>query len=225
MITICGVIGFSSPQVTSKDLEILMRVMIESRIRGKHASGIAWFDGSSIQSYIKPISIDKLVEQFNFDKLMYEGSKVSMIAHARYSTSDIRYNQPIVGKSIAVAHNGVVTQTDPKTWKTQFGYSCTTKNDSELLLRAVEHGDNLIKKFPDSSIAAVFLNNQGKITTVRNAQRPLWSGKIGKGLVYASTYDILNRAGVRDITQCPMSDTRDDLQRRNFKQWIPTHKT
>lgn len=225
MIIICGIIGFSSPQVTSSDLETLKRVMKESRIRGRHASGIAWFNGNSIQSYVKPISIEELVEQVDFDSLVYHETKISMIAHARYSTSDIRYNQPIVGKTLAVAHNGVITQSDPSTWKSQFGYSCTTKNDSELLLRAAEKGDNLVKKFPDSSIAAVFLDNLGQVMTLRNAQRPLWSGKIGNGTVYASTYDILNRAGVLDITQCPMSDTKCDLQRRNFQQWIPTHQT
>ena len=59
----CGIIGYSSEDVTSNDLGILKKVMIESRIRGKHASGAAWFDGNKICSLVKPIPIDKLVIQ------------------------------------------------------------------------------------------------------------------------------------------------------------------
>lgn len=221
MIIICGIIGFTSPHVTSKDLKVIKQVMIESRIRGKHASGIAWFDGQKLQSYVKPIAIDELLKKFDLNQVVHDG-QVSMIAHARYSTSDIRYNQPIVGNSMAIVHNGVITQTDPKTWTKQFGYTCKTQNDSELILRAVENGDNPLVKFSDSSIAALVLDNTGQLCYMRNAQRPLWMGNVGKGIVYASTYDILQRSGVTGIGKIIASDYKD-LQRRNYQQW-ETHK-
>ena len=53
----CGIIGFSSKSTSSEDIEILRKVMIESRIRGKHASGIAWSDGLSIHSKVLPIAL------------------------------------------------------------------------------------------------------------------------------------------------------------------------
>ena len=145
-----------------------------------------------------------------------------MIAHARYSTSNIQYNQPIVGKSLAVVHNGVITQSDPQMWESQYGYKCETQNDSELILRAVENGDNPLNKFPTSSIAALTLDGRGHLTYMRNSQRPLWMGKIGEGIVYASTYDILHRAGVAEISPVVSSEHKD-LQRRNYLQW-QTHK-
>ena len=69
MIIICGIIGFTSPHVTSKDLKVIKQVMIASRIRGKHASGIAWFDGQKLQSHIKPIAIDELLKNLTLTKL------------------------------------------------------------------------------------------------------------------------------------------------------------
>ena len=216
----CGIIGFTGKNVTHKDLEILKKVMLESRIRGKHASGIAWYNGrGDILSVVEPIPIDELIEKFGDFKVMVHDGQLSMIAHARYSTSDIRYNQPIVGKNFAIAHNGVITQTPPETWKKTYGYDCETCNDSELILRCFENGDDPIEKFKNSSIAGVMLDDGGGVICFRNSIRPVWVGKIGSGTVIASTYDILHRAGVSNIKKFgSMSDT-EDLQRRCMKQW------
>lgn len=209
----CGIIGFCSNNVTKKDLKVLKKVMIESRIRGKHASGIAWYNGKSIDYDVKPISIDNLVEEFDFNKLIYDGTNVSLVAHARYSTSDIKYNQPLIGKRYAIAHNGVITQSSPDTWESLYGYKCKTKNDSELLLKSLENGDNVFDKFPDSSIACVAIDNKGNLIYFRNSIRPMWMGMIGDGRIYASTFDILNRAGVTGITKISPSDYKESQNR------------
>lgn len=208
----CGIIGYVNEETTKQDLETLKKVLCESKIRGKHASGIAWWDGTDIQSYVKPISIDKLIHEFDLNKLVHKG-KVAMVAHARYSTSDIDYNQPILTETMAVAHNGVITQDSPDSWQSTYGYKCVGKNDSELILRALEQGKDPLLEFPDASISAVVLNNIGEISYMRNTRRPLWVGTIGKGTVVASTYDILNRAGVRNIQKIT---TDNDLQERSL---------
>ena len=216
----CSVVGFTSPHVTSRDLDILEKVMIESRIRGMHASGAAWYSQGFISSIVKPIPIDQLVKLPGLQRIMALsiGRDLTMIAHARYSTSDIRYNQPLVGDHLAIAHNGVISQADPKLWKKMYGYTCKTKNDSELLLRAMEAGDNPEQVFPGASIAMVALDDQGHLTAYRNGLRPLWRGKIGQGVVYGSTFSILHRAGVFDIEKVDC-DTHDS-QRRDWTRWI-----
>ena len=208
----CGIIGYENKETTKQDLETLKKVLYESKIRGKHASGIAWYDGTDIQSYVKPISIDKLISEFDLNKLVHKG-KVAMIAHARYSTSDIDYNQPILTETMAVVHNGVITQDSPSSWHDTYGYKCVGKNDSELILRALEQGKDPLLEFPDASISAVVLNNTGGLNYMRNARRPLWTGVIGKGTVVASTYDILNRAGVQNIQKITVDN---DLQERSL---------
>ncbi len=216
----CGIIGYTNQNVTVKDLQILRRVLIESRIRGKHASGLAWFDGEKIQSRISSLSIDNLLKSFTLSKTIYDGCKVSLIGHTRYSTSDIKYNQPIVGNELAIAHNGVITQDSPENWEATYGYTCATKNDSELLLHALECGDDPFEKFPDSSIAAVTLDLNGELKVYRNGLRPAWQGTIGQGVVIASTYDILCKAGVKNIKRVEILEEEYDLQRRNMTQWI-----
>lgn len=218
----CGIIGFTGKNVTQEHLKVLQKVMIESRIRGMHASGIAWCNNKgNILSVIQPIPIDQLVEKFEWSVLFHSqeiAEEVHLIAHARYSTSDIRFNQPIVGKNTAIVHNGVITQSDPSTWEKSYRLKCKTSNDSELLLRAVESDQNVFEIFNTSSIAAITLRSNGQLYCFRNGTRPLWSGKIGESTVYASTYDILKRAGVTDITKVAPVDNKE-LQRRNWKQW------
>jgi glutamine phosphoribosylpyrophosphate amidotransferase len=215
----CGIIGFQSNNVTKSDLKTLKRVLIESRIRGKHASGVAWCNHKGqILHHIDTIPIDELAEKLDLSKLVYNKS-ISMIAHARYSTSDIRYNQPIVGDKLAIAHNGVITQSNPDTWEDTYGYHCVTKNDSELLLRAIENDDNIVDTFSDSSIAMVCLRDDGVVDCFRNSIRPLWSGKIGSGVVYASTFDILNRAGVKEITKVESVFDTDSQNRSMFYEY------
>lgn len=215
----CGIIGYVNHNVTKKDLQILKQVLIESRIRGKHASGLAWFDGVKIQSHVKAVPIDELLNKFDLSKTIFNKTEIAIIGHARYSTSDIKYNQPIVGSSLAIAHNGVATQSDPKTWEKKYGYKCKTKNDSELLLRALENQDNIFEKFSESSIAAVVLDTAGGITAYRNGLRPLWQGSVGRGTIFASTYDILHRAGVKNIRKVEATETEHDLQGRDMTQW------
>ena len=210
----CGVVGFISRNVMKEDIEIVKNVMRESSIRGKHASGIAWSKNNKIHSIVKSIPIDELVEEINWNEVI-DGKNVSMIAHARYSTSSIKYNQPIIGDQYAIVHNGVITQSPPDQWENEFNIKCKTENDSELLLRCWENGNDWYELFPDSSIASILLDKEGNLIPVRNKLRPLWLGKLGYGLVYASTYDILHRSGVTMIQKIPAG--KDDLQVRRMK--------
>lgn len=210
----CAIVGFESENVTEKDLVILKKVLIESKIRGKHASGVAWFNGVKICCEKKPVPMDRFLKDFDLSKIVYNG-KVKMIAHARYSTSDLEFNQPLVSENLAIAHNGVVTQEAPENWEKLFGFKCETRNDSELLLRALENNVDVVEKFPASSIAMVILSCSG-VLCFRNGKRPLWKGEVGEGKIFASTFDILKRAGVNNIF--PVKSVGEDLQKRG-KLW------
>lgn len=220
----CGIIGYSNNNVTLKDLLTLEKVMRESQIRGKHASGVAWYDGEGIQTYIKPIPIGKLVDEFDLSRMVV-GKSITMIAHARYSTSDIKYNQPIVVGNAAIAHNGVITQEAPETWEKTYGVKCITRNDSELLLRCMTGEIKEDLTAGKASVAAVMITSDGAFHYVRNGLRPMWCGKIGDGEVFASTYDILHRAGVEDIQKVlPISEeyqnrSSDYGKRISYKQY------
>ena len=184
----CAVVGaYSKDKV---NLELFQKVMLQSMIRGKHASGIAWNDNGKLAYRV-------ISDSANF--LEFKNIETNMIiGHARYSTSDLNFNQPITSDKIAIVHNGVISQENPNTWKAIYGYNFKTRNDSEIILRSYEN-----KKHPlqlNGSIATIILDMTNKPTILffRNEQRPLYYST-DKDIYIASTKNILERSGFEPI--------------------------
>ena len=184
----CAVVGaYSKDKV---NLELFQKVMLQSMIRGKHASGIAWNDNGKLAYRV-------ISDSANF--LEFKNIETNMIiGHARYSTSDLNFNQPITSDKIAIVHNGVISQENPDTWKAIYGYDFKTRNDSEIILRSYEN-----KKHPlqlNGSIATIILDMTNKPTILffRNEQRPLYYST-DKDIYIASTKNILERSGFEHI--------------------------
>tara|TARA_R100000655_G_scaffold18785_2_gene39410 strand:+ start:57 stop:698 length:642 start_codon:yes stop_codon:yes gene_type:complete len=184
----CAVVGaYSKDKV---NLESFQRVIVQSMIRGKHASGIAWNENGKLAYRV-------ISESANF--LEFKGIETNMIiGHARYSTSDLNYNQPITSDKIAIVHNGVISQENPNSWKDTYGYDFKTKNDSEIILKSYEN-----KKHPlhlTGSMSTIILDLTTKPTMLffRNEQRPLYYST-NNGIFIASTKNILERSGFDHI--------------------------
>ena len=184
----CAVVGAFSK--TKVDLELFQKVMVQSMIRGKHASGIAWNNNGKLAYRI-------INESANF--LAFKNIDTNMIiGHARYSTSDLNYNQPIKTDKIAIVHNGVISQEHPDTWKDTYGYDFVTKNDSEIVLRSYENNKHPLQL--EGSMATIILDMTNKPTILffRNEQRPLYYST-DKDIYIASTKNILERSGFEHI--------------------------
>ena len=198
----CAVIGTVLQSPSLKDFEALKRVFIESKIRGMHATGISflphWSD--KVVTIKEAIPSDKFVELHmhndNFKDFLNADGNLYLIGHCRYSTSDLEYNQPISNESISVVHNGVITQELPENWEELYGYKCTTKNDTELLLHTVEAGKSPLKEWADESLAVCELYATKKVRVYRNGKRPLYLTSMPNGGIITSTADIANRAGL-----------------------------
>ena len=191
----CGVIGYNGHASTST-LEALRTVLLESSIRGRHASGLAWHDGSSLHRVAQDGPMEDLLASFDLWDLVRPDGRVSMIGHARYSTSDLQFHQPLVAQGYALAHNGVISQADPSGWPARFGLHCEGRNDSELLLRALIAGLDPVVTFPGASVAAVWIDPSGALGVLRNGLRPLWYARLGGVRIIGSTANILQRAGL-----------------------------
>ena len=122
----CGIIGFKSDK-EFLDVKEVQGFLLQSKIRGQHATGIAWVEDKKLKYKIVPDPATDL-------EIPNIKTKV-LIGHCRYSTSSLEYNQPIVYDNMAVVHNGVISQADPKTWEKKYGLKCKGANDSELILR------------------------------------------------------------------------------------------
>lgn len=186
----CAVIGAILKEPRAEDFLMLHRVFLESKIRGMHATGIAYVKNNEVVIDKRPVPADEF--PFNFPSYLNEDGSLYLIGHCRYSTSDLEYNQPIGNSTGAIVHNGVITQELPEHWKEIYGYDCETKNDSELVL----HSGSPLEEFPDMSMGVCELTNDKKLLVYRNGKRPLYLTSIPNGCIITSTADIAKRADV-----------------------------
>jgi glutamine phosphoribosylpyrophosphate amidotransferase len=214
----CGVAGVSLDNPSDQQREIVRNVLIETEIRGKHASGIAWFDGNKLNCTKESVPISDLLKTFDLDKIL-SMEKVRFVSHIRYSTSDLLFNQPIGNSDFYICHNGVVTQSEPEEWESKYGYKCAGRNDSELIFHHLGSmsSESLEEKFPRISYALVWIYKDGFIHYRRNSLRPLWKATFENGYIVSSTFDILKRAGVEEaiITKVSSEDGLDEQTRTN----------
>lgn len=190
----CAVVGTIVQNPSSDQLEMIKRVILESKIRGMHATGISYVKNNSIVTQRLPVSADKF--PFDFESYLNEDGNLYMIAHCRYSTSDLEYNQPLFHDDKSIVHNGVITQELPENWKELYGYDCITKNDSELVL----HSDDPLQEFPNMSMGVCELRVDKTLRSYRNGKRPLYLTTFNNGCIITSTKDIPYRAGVDGFT-------------------------
>ena len=208
----CAIIGAVFKNPTLKDFETIKRVFLESKIRGLHATGISflprWTD--DVVTIKEAISADKFIEKHmhrdNFKDFINSDGNLYMIGHCRYSTSDLEYNQPISNKNTSVVHNGVITQELPEHWKELYGYDCSTKNDTELLLHTIEEDVSPLRRWKDASLSVCVLSRQKTVQVFRNGKRPNYLTLFSNGVIITSTEDVAKRAGINLPTmETPMN--------------------
>ena len=194
----CAVIGAILLEPTKQDFAMIRRVFHESKIRGMHATGISFLPkwSTGIETIKEPLPADQFVDKHlhddNLNDMVADDGNLYLIGHCRYSTSDLEFNQPMVGTGKSIVHNGVITQELPENWKDIYGYDCMTKNDSELVL----HSNDPLQEFSHMSMGVVELYNDKKLRFYRNGKRPIYLSSIPNGCIITSTADIANRAEV-----------------------------
>ena len=190
----CSGIVIYLKDVTSDNLNLVEDVFIQSSIRGLHATGVSYLKNNKIHTVIEPVSALEFIDKHDIEKFINEDGHLVMVGHCRYSTSDLNYNQPMFNKNVSIVHNGVITQEPPESWKSLYGYSCKTKNDSELVLKSIENGKEPLAEWSDSSMSVCELHQNGQIRFYRNHKRPLSYANLNNGYIVASTEDILQRS-------------------------------
>ena len=208
----CAILG-GDVELSEDNLDIIKNLFVESRIRGKHATGVSVLR-NGIYTVSEAIPSDEFILKYNPLDWAHNG-RIKFIAHCRYSTSDIRYNQPIGNAKKSIVHNGVVTQDPPETWG-RYGYKLSTTNDSEL----VWHSSEPLTEFPDSSMAVAELHSDGRLLWYRNGKRPLYTA----GGFFMSTKDIASRVGLHNPVRCEpgvIYTPTEQTQLTNIKELIP----
>lgn len=190
----CAVIGTILKEPSKEDFNMLLRVFLESKIRGMHATGISYVKNGTIITEKMAVPADEF--PFNFPEYVNEDGNLYLVGHCRYSTSDLEFNQPIANENLSVVHNGVITQELPEHWKELYGYDCETKNDTELILHTAEDCISPLLRWKDSSLAVCELHVDKVLRVYRNGKRPLYLTNIPNGCIITSTADVPKRAEV-----------------------------
>lgn len=195
----CGVIAYCS---STPDLKLFKKLVLESSIRGLHATGISFIRDDNIHTVKESLSAKEFLRKHKVEEFLDINGGLYCIVHCRYSTSDLDWNQPIDNGKFSIVHNGVVTQELPENWENKFGFKCEGKNDSELILKTLESNSNPIKVWSNSSMSVIELWHHRKLRFYRNGKRPLWWKNSNEELVVVSTKDIAIRSGIKQIQNC-----------------------
>jgi glutamine phosphoribosylpyrophosphate amidotransferase len=197
----CGVIGAHLESPTEEQIQTLKRLFVESGIRGLHATGYSMIRNGKVFTQKAPLPAHEFVQSY-FAEVQAGDHTLQLIGHARYSTSDLRYNQPLhVFDDLSVAHNGVIDQRSPAHWQ-EYGYELNTSNDSELVYQSRHAGNEPLIEFPEASMAVCELSSKTGLRWWRNGKRPLYYTKVANGYFICSTADIACRAGLKKAKRC-----------------------
>ena len=184
----CGVVGFSSDEVTQEHLDLLNGLIAQSKIRGLHSFGYTYYDGEFITN--KYFDMSEL-DGRSFQKLIY---------HNRYSTSgdykDHNNNQPIEGDEIHLVFNGVLDMGTKEEMELKYDIKMNTDNDGEILIKKCGSDKEKIKRFVEDttgSFAGLILTRSNELLAIRNPNRPLWKLNHEGAVYFASTRDIFKR--------------------------------
>lgn len=222
----CGVLGITIENFNNEDGDLVRRLFQQSMIRGKHATGVSYVKGNKVNTIKDSIPANDFIARQNINSWVNEDGNLYCIGHIRYSTSDLRYNQPFATDEIGVVHNGVISQEPPSTWFETYGYVTETANDSELVLKAFENNDNPLQVFNPASMAVCVIRADKTLSAFRNHERPLYYYHDKHSTIFASTKDILFRAGIDNAIKTKMFEIYNvnNFELSNFlvadDQWL-----
>jgi glutamine phosphoribosylpyrophosphate amidotransferase len=192
----CGVLGITIKNFNEGDYDLVRNLFIQSMIRGKHATGVSFVKNGRVNTIKDAVPADEWIKKQDLNEWRNEDGNLYCVGHVRYSTSDLRYNQPMSTNELGIVHNGVISQEPPSTWSDLYGFETETANDSELILRAFEKGDNPLELFHPASMAVCGVDAKKQIIAFRNEERPLYMCQNENIIVFASTEDILRRSNL-----------------------------
>lgn len=195
----CGIVAFHGPR-SAEALQLVEQCLLQAARRGTHATGLAWLEGGELHMEKAPVSAMEFVQHFDLSRLAPAEETLSVVAHTRYSTSDLAWNQPLEDDELALVMNGVISQDAPHTWPLAEIAPYATGNDAEVAMRFAK---NDCRGQMPGSFAIVELWRTGAMLAYRNGYRPLYKAQAAGGWIIASAADMLMRCGVTASLMAP----------------------
>jgi len=213
MCGICGIIAEPREEYQSRIYNLMTQLLLETEVRGKHATGWASMDYDGRLGFHKePVSANEFVAGDNWVGLSYLSLPPFFVGHCRYATNgnpkENKNNHPFVSTdgSLALVHNGVIR--GHKRLAEAENIKLKTNCDSEIVLRVIEKAkdsaegirntfDKVFLATHRDGACALIDTKQNSVYLFRNTMRPLNMIRIpelGNALVFASTPTIIENA-------------------------------
>ena len=106
----CGVLGIYLQDVQEEDLALIENLFYESQIRGKHSTGLSYITETGLVTVKDRIPAEEFFQKFDLFDAVHSNGNLYMIGHTRYSTSDLKYPQPLASENISRTKSKLVVQ-------------------------------------------------------------------------------------------------------------------
>lgn len=195
----CGIWGFvTNKKDYNAKYELARELCIATAVRGSHATGIAYSDGTHERYYKEGEPASLFVRRAEFEQIATDKPNM-IIGHGRYAThGDPKYNinnHPFKSRTLQFIHNGVISNYD----SLKAEYQCYSECDSEVILRVLERSARRI-----TGIQQVYKEVQGSFACALMDTRKLrlWLWRNHGNPIYLSYHEGMNMlafASTRDI--------------------------
>lgn len=176
----------ASNNLIVNDKNIFTSLLYIDELRGEHSTGIAAIDkNSNVAVYKKALKASDFIQLKGYGNTIAKADRILM-GHNRYATMGARDDNnahPFTHGSITLMHNGTLTN------KHQVNRcNATFCTDSETIAWALDTDDAVqVLERLEGAYALVWYDSVDRVLHfARNEERPLYIGKLGRDLVWAS---------------------------------------
>jgi predicted glutamine amidotransferase len=200
-----------------KKYELFKQLAIATQVRGRHATGFAYSDGTHERYYKYGEAADLFVQRAEFQAIGQD-KPYMIIGHDRYAThgdpADNSTNHPFKSRTLQFIHNGGVRNYE----SLKAEYRTYTECDSEVILRILEKADRRVKgiqqvyKEVEGSMACALMDSRKlRMWLWRNHGNPIY-------LCYHQELNLLAFASTRDIfeTACKAAGLKDGWSKGQY---------
>ncbi|MDD5567223.1 MAG: amidophosphoribosyltransferase [Patescibacteria group bacterium] len=218
----CGVVGIVRGDKSHNILELLYKSLFCLQHRGQESAGVALANGHNVKKHKGWGRVELALDEDVLRGLARFRDVKLGIGHVRYATAgapDLRnaqphYVEPSSGRMVLTSNGDIANYRQIRSYLVRHGVEINTRNDGELLLKAIEHfhrvdGISLVEaiKVVSQRIRGTWsaiLMTRDKMIIFRDplGNRPLCIGQLGKTMIFASetcVLDCLNAVYQRDV--------------------------
>lgn len=182
----CGLVGIASSNLIVGDRNIFTSLLYIDEIRGEHSTGVCAVDkDGNAHVYKRALKASDFIQLKGYASVLSKGDKVLM-GHNRYATMGARDDNnahPFTHGTVTLMHNGTLTNKHAVNKCT-----ATFGTDSETIAYSLATDDVVqVLERLEGAYALVWYDDADEVLHfARNDERPLYLGRIGNDLVWAS---------------------------------------